>query len=328
MNWKSRIHKTANSISKKFANDPEVVGVAIGGSVGKNMVWKHSDLELCIVVEKYIERYGYFNFIDGMGVEIIQIMKEDVEEYIRENDENNMLTLKFPIQIYRCKVIYDPENIVGKFKDIYDSSLFSEQIVDKKMNEALETVDKCIKLAKGNLAKGNIYTVTGLCRMGINDMLLANYWKYHILPRSQNRTVYLLKKNSEKIGSYDLYNAFVEIFNFKGRSMADMKERFFEAKEEIYNVTKAWGEGARNFLDKAVDGQLEWGYPKSILYVHKWCVHILHLKDMEERAIYDQKDFLENNTKLYRFLDFDLVTKEKAKGYYDKLLTIREEIED
>ncbi|MGO4371979.1 hypothetical protein AB4Z21_14540 [Paenibacillus sp. MCAF20] len=54
MDWRQRIYDTAAEIAESLEADPRVVSIAIGGSSGRRQVWKHSDLELCLIVEEPI----------------------------------------------------------------------------------------------------------------------------------------------------------------------------------------------------------------------------------------------------------------------------------
>ena len=123
MHWKSRIYKSAYSVAEKISQNPKVLAVAFGGSVAKGMVWKHSDLELCIIADGHISEYEYFNYIENLGVEIIQIEKSNILKFVKKFKTPDKDVLAFPIQIYKCKVVYDPQGILSPFKEIYDKAL-------------------------------------------------------------------------------------------------------------------------------------------------------------------------------------------------------------
>ena len=306
MHWKEKIYKSAYTVAESFKDDPRVLGIAIGGSVAKNVVWKHSDLELGIVVDERIKEYEYFNFIEGLGVEIIQIKKSDIIDFTDNFTQPDEKLLKFPIQIYKCRIIYDPQNIIKPFKEIYDNSLFHTNIASIKESESLGHADGRYEQAKSLFEKGNFNTALSHLRIAINALLLAYYWHYSILPRSQNRTVYFLKKNSAKIGHDVLYNAFVDIFCLN-KTLGEMQNALASAKPEIFSVSKAWGESAPDFLEKAVDINLEWGYPKSITYVYKWCMHILQCSDLCTEDYCDTTEYKNKYPNLYEFLDFSTI---------------------
>lgn len=87
-------------------------------------------------------------------------------------------------------------------------------------------------------------------RLASNDLLLAHYWHYHILPRSQNRTVYLLKQNAQRFGFVDFYHTFIPIFGLN-QPLPAMKQGLFQARSEIYQVANAgWDSNAVLFFCK------------------------------------------------------------------------------
>jgi len=208
LHWKTKIYNTAFDIANQFSREERIQGVAIGGSIGRGETWKHSDLELCILVEDYISDFQYFNFIQEMGVEIIQLKKDDIIKFIETDNMEISNILEIPIQIYKCKIINDPLGLLHHFKLKYDSLLFHESIRKMKANEALLHAGNKLAQAKKLIKEGNFKTALSHLRLGLNDMLLGTYWANGILPRSQSRTIHLLKKNSAILGHNKLYHAF------------------------------------------------------------------------------------------------------------------------
>ncbi|WP_028548853.1 hypothetical protein [Paenibacillus sp. UNC451MF] len=315
MDWKRRMVETAYRIAEPFCNNPDIVGVALGGSIGRGQMWKHSDLELCIVVESRLEEFQHFNYLDNMGVEIIQITKSRMKEFTEQFDEPDQSLLGFPIQIYKCKVIHDPEHILRPFKKLYDQYLFHENITQFKEEEALKQADTKLLKAKEHIAIGNYKTAAAHLRIGLNFLLLAYYWHHHIFPRSQNRTVYFLRKNSRIIGHTKLYDAFIRAFCLDQPGNR-LKEGLWSAQPDIFKLSGAsWGSNSSVFLKNAVDGNLEWGHNQSIVYVYKYCVHRMHGHDSHPEDLYDQPEFAEQFPELHHFLDMDTMTLEDVKDW-------------
>jgi predicted nucleotidyltransferase len=326
MHWKTKIYESAYKVANRFTNDPNVIGVALGGSIGRGMTWKHSDLELCIIVEKRTNEYQYFNFMDNLGVEIIQIQKELVEDFVTNFREPNAAILKFPIQIYKCRVIHDPTGILAKFKDLYDRYLFHKDITHSKKAEALAHADKKLVKAKEILSIGHHKTAVAHLRVGLNYLLLAYYWHHNILPRSQNRTIYMLKKNTKIIGHEKLYDAFINIFCLN-KSYKMMRENLFRARSDILKISATnWGSGASDFLENAVDSKLEWGHGQSILYVYKYCLHRMQCRDDDQEGIYDQETFKFEYEHINEFLDFGDMEPEKVNNMVKLFGKARERI--
>ena len=327
MNWKANIYNTAKDIASKYKQIDGVKGVAIGGSIARGTVWKHSDLELCLLVDNKIEGLDYFQVINGLGVEIIQIEESQMQGFINEyhNSGDILGALQFPLPIYQCRIIHDPQGIIKRFKEIYDKVLFTEQIKKLKQGQAEGSADERFEIAVKLTKQGNYNSALGQLRLAVNELLLAYYWHYSILPRSQNRTVYLLKKQSDKIGSDALYRTFTDIFGVSG-TKNQMKANLLLAKADILNIVRSsWGDTAPEFLERACDGQLEWGYETSIVYVYKWCVHILQSTSMEE-GLYDKPEFAIDHTALHTFLGFNELTEEKIYSMLNHYENVRSEL--
>jgi len=68
-----------------------------------------------------------------------------------------------------------------------------------------------------------------------------------------------------------------------------MKNRFFKAREGILKLAEEnWGTNSSEFLHKAADSHFEWGHAQSVVYVYKWCVHLLHCNNRQNEAIYEK----------------------------------------
>ncbi|WP_144027860.1 nucleotidyltransferase domain-containing protein [Paenibacillus sp. 32352] len=315
MHWKRQMLEKAYRIAEPFCSHTGVAGVALGGSIGRGQMWKHSDLELCLVVERRIEELQHFNYMDSMGVEIIQITKSRMKEFTEQSGEPDRSILGFPIQIYKCKILHDPEQLLNAFKKRYDSYLFHEHSTKFKEKEALKQADAKLDKAREQVARGNYRTAAAHLRVGLNFLLLAVYWHHHILPRSQNRTIYFLHKNSQVIGNTKLYDAFIQVFGLENPRKTH-KDALQNAQRDIFQLSDtSWGSNTSAFLKNAVDGNLEWGHHQSIVYVYKYCVHRMHGHESYPEDFYDRPDFARQFPELYHFLDMDTMTLDDVKQW-------------
>ncbi|MFC0212966.1 hypothetical protein ACFFK0_10960 [Paenibacillus chartarius] len=327
MNWKSKLYDTARTIAEPFKSDSRVLGVAFGGSLGRGVAWKHSDLELCLLVEEKIEEYGHFNVIEGMGVEIFQFPRSQIERFLAEFVEPDVSVLDFRIQIYGCKIVYDPSGLLARFKETFDWSLFHENVTRLKVGESLRRADDRLAKAKTLLQRRHVRTSLAQLRIGLNDLILATYWQHGMLPRSQNRTEYFLRKHISLFGHEHLYKAFIRTFCLD-QPLSRMKLLFRAAKPDIYSVADStWGGSTSQFLQEAVDGNLEWGHEKSILYVNKYCIHVMQcLAQAAEENVYDQEAYVQRYGELYRFLDMDQVDHEQVEEMVRMFEKAREQV--
>ncbi|MCL4504558.1 MAG: hypothetical protein M1140_00840, partial [Chloroflexi bacterium] len=49
--WRRELHSLADRVLRSFAERDDVHGVALGGSLARGMEWKHSDVEMVILVD-------------------------------------------------------------------------------------------------------------------------------------------------------------------------------------------------------------------------------------------------------------------------------------
>jgi len=314
VHWKTKLYDTARKIAEPFKHDARVLGIAFGGSLGRGVAWKHSDLELCLLVDEIIEEYEHFNVIEGMGVEIFQFPRRQMERFLDQYVEPGPSVLEFRIQIYGCKIVYDPTGLLARFKETFDRSLFHDNVTRLKAGESLRRADERLDKAKQLAERGHIRTALAQLRIGLNDLILATYWQHRMLPRSQNRTEYFLRQNRGRFGHDHLYQAFIRTFGLD-QPLSRMNLNFHEAKPDIHALAdSSWGSSMSQFLQEAVDGNLEWGHEKSILYVNKYCVHVMQcLGPGAEENVYDKEDYAQRYGGLYRFLDMDRVEREQVE---------------
>lgn len=55
--WRTELHNWANQYTKELAEKSGVLGVVIGGSLARGQEWRHSDLEVGILVGERDESF-------------------------------------------------------------------------------------------------------------------------------------------------------------------------------------------------------------------------------------------------------------------------------
>ena len=321
MNWKAKIYKTAYQVAEEFSKKDWVKGVAIGGSVARGTVWMHSDLELCLLVDEKNNDIAYFNYIDGLGVELIQLERAKIEAFVSEYEEHGGFgdIVGFPLQMYRCRVMHDPSGLLARFKEAFDGNLFDDSIKRLKKDEALARAGRHYSDAQKLLEDGRPQSARGALCVAVNALLIAYYWQHGILLRSQNRTVYLLKRQAKLIDGGELCAAFTAIYGVD-KSPPRLKAEFLEAKEDLMEAFRGiWGESGAEFLENACDGNLEWGYESSIIYVYKYCFYSRIYNQVLD-GTYDDAAFRAEHPALCRFLCAD----ETDEQYAARLIALYE----
>ena len=80
--WRNELRAWANQCATGFMKRDGIVGVMIGGSLARGQEWRHSDLELGVLVEERDPKNSYFNIDAGRGVEAIQLVRRELEEQV------------------------------------------------------------------------------------------------------------------------------------------------------------------------------------------------------------------------------------------------------
>jgi hypothetical protein len=324
VHWKKSLYQFARRVAEQLAADPNVVGVAFGGSVARGDVWKHSDLEIGIIVRKKIEGLQHFGTREDRGVETFQFVAAELEEQLDGIEVGKTDVTRFPIQMYCCRVLYDETGLFGRFKRVFDRDLFAPEIVDLKKRRELDRAALWLARAENALTRGHFKTTVALARVAMNSLLLAFYWHHAIQPRSQNRTVYMLKKTCRQIGDMRLYDAFCDLYDLD-IGVETARAQLAAAKPDIHRLVLAWGSNAPAFFEKAVDGKLEWGYHKSIVTVHRFCLHLIQCRE-EDSHVYDDEDWQKSHGPLMTFLGLDEIDAQKAQDAVGKITRLPHEI--
>ena len=103
------------------SDKPGIVGVVIGGSIARGQEWRHSDLEVGILVGERNESLPYFNVDAGRGVEIIQLILPQLEVQIKQVEAGDMTPVaNWPIQLWKCRIVHNPKAILEQFKGQFD----------------------------------------------------------------------------------------------------------------------------------------------------------------------------------------------------------------
>src|SRR5512137_2468948 len=126
--WRTELHRFADDVLRSFVERQDVAGVALGGSLARGLEWKHSDVELAILVERRLDEFGHFAVREGRGFEIFQFVETELREQIDRAQTAPTAVLDWPIQMYQCRVITDPSGLLGRFKEAIDQRLFSAEV--------------------------------------------------------------------------------------------------------------------------------------------------------------------------------------------------------
>jgi len=316
--WQLDIRNWANQIANDFRNREGIEGVMIGGSIARGQEWQHSDLELGILVEERNPEIPYFNVIQGRGVEVIQVVRPDLETQLKQIEDGNIIPItQWPIQLWLGKVISDPTGVLKEFKTVFDSGLFTTKVIEQKLGIQYQKVKK--EMVQANEFLNNNCPAAALVRMryAMNEAILALHWRHGELPRSQNRTdsrLLQLCKNHDEMSFYTLYRDMFALDD----SDTVIKTVWPKIKGEILDITRSWISGAYDFFKYAVDSNFEWGQNAGILTVYRLYIPNIGSDDEKLLGKIDNEEWVKQNTEILEFLGLNQITKEAILSLLQK----------
>jgi len=313
--WRIQLRAWANACAQKFSKKPDILGVVIGGSLARGQEWRHSDLELGILVEKKDETLPHFNIDAGRGVEVFQLVRPQFEEEIGLVESGDLTPIvSWPIQFWKCRIVYDPHEVMGRFKRQFDSKLFSSGVVRQRLEGLFLNIDKELALARDLLAQAKPAAALVKTRWAMNDAILALHWIHGELPRSQNRTDSRLRLLCKKYSNMPFYSLYRRILALSEATHA-IKHLWPVVRNRTLDITKSWGETTRGFFIHAIDSEFKWRQNAGILTV--WRLHVpLMGKTMENL---DDPSWTKQNGELMQFLGLSCLETNIVSGYIEDL---------
>lgn len=111
------IKKICDEITNQYKLDDNVLGIALFGSVARNKLDQHSDIDIYVILDKKID-YSRKSFIkDGIVVDIIFDTLDEVLIYLKEDNEN--INRNTSHMLAHAKIIYQVDN---KFEAIIEKA--------------------------------------------------------------------------------------------------------------------------------------------------------------------------------------------------------------
>jgi predicted nucleotidyltransferase len=321
--WRNELRAWANQCAVEFQNRSGVLGVAIGGSLARGQEWHHSDLELGILVEEKDPNIPYFNVIGERGVEAIQLVRRELEEQVNQVDKSDLSPMiKWPIQLWKCRIVYDPSGILGRFQKQFDAGLFTPQVINEKITALREIIQHNLEAARGLLAQNKPVAALAQTRLAMNEAILAVHWAHRELPRSQNRTDSRLRLLCRKYDLLPFYMLYRDVFNLSDTAEV-IKTAWPKVKDQVLEITRLWGgDSARDFFIKAVDSNFAWRQNAGILTVYRLYIPILGSPEQGITAKLDDSQWAGKNKDMMRFLGFSNASQHTVETLIDRIAHI------
>lgn len=300
--WRKELRDWAEDCAARFQTRPGVIGVIIGGSLARGQEWRHSDLELGLLFEEKDLSLPYFNIDSGCGVEAIQLVRRDIEEQAAAVESGNWHPLlKWPIQLWRGRIVYDPSGLLGSFKRQFDAGLFQEEVLKQKVSDQQVKIVSALDEAQKLLEVGRPAAGLVRARWAMNDLILAFHWAHAELPRSQNRTDSRLRQICRRYDAPEFYVLYRNVFDLDGANRM-IRSDWPAVREQVLAITRLWGKEAGDFFDFAVDSHFQWRQNAGILTVYRLYVPMIGGEEHGLIGKLDDLQWREANPKLVSFL--------------------------
>jgi predicted nucleotidyltransferase len=317
--WRSELKTWAEQVAAQFQKKEGILGVVIGGSLARGQEWRHSDLELGILVEERDPQQSYFNIYAGRGVEAIQLVRPELEEQVRLAESGDLTPiLRWPIQLWESRIVSDPTGLLARFKKQFDPGLFASEVIKNRLAGLRAKIDEGLEEARGLLAQGRPAAALVRTRLAMNEAILAIHWANGELPRSQNRTDSRLRQLCRRHSRMPFYALYREVFDLEVATQL-IRTTWPQVKDQVLEITRLWGDSARDFFAFAVDGNFAWRQNAGILTVYRLYVPIIGSPERGIFALVDDEDWRCENKPLVRFLGLENAGKERVSGLVERV---------
>ncbi len=318
--WRSEIRQWAAETAAAFASRAGVLGVVLGGSLARGQEWRHSDLELGILVEERDPGLPYFNIVGERGVEAIQLVRRELAEQVClvEQGELNPV-LAWPIQLWAGRVVSDPSGLLIRFQKQFRAHLFAPEVVQGKVVGAQKKVNDHLLEARGLLAGGKPRLALAHARLAMNEAILAVHWAHGTLPRSQNRTDSRLRQLCRRYDLMPFYGLYREVFALQDAVKA-IKVSWPQVKQPVLEITRLWGgDSARDFFVFAVDSDFRWRQNAGILTVYRLYIPMIGGPEHGISTRLDDPEWAGQNQAMLQFLGLAQASPETVGGFIEKI---------
>ena len=319
LSWRKELLDWSRQYAEALAQKPGILGVIIGGSLARGQEWRHSDMEIGVLVEERIQEMPYFNVDGGHGVEIIQIVRGDLEEQVCQVEGGDLKPiLKWPIQLWKGRVISDPSGLLGRYKKQFDEGLFNQQVTGDKIAGLKTKIDQTLAEGRGLLAENKPAAALVKVRGAMNEAILAFHWSKGELPRSQNRTDSRLRLVSGRHNDPAFYALYREVFDLTDTGRV-VRKTWPLVKEQVLEITRLWGDAAHDFFVFAVDSDFQWRQNAGILTVYRLYIPIIGSVEQNLIGKLDDVDWRMKNKDLLVFLGLSHADHEEVSALLERL---------
>jgi len=318
-NWRVQLQNWANQYAEELADKPGIFGVVIGGSIARGQEWRHSDLEVGVLVEGKDESIPYFNVNAGRGVEIIQLILPQIETQITQVEAGDLTPVAiWPIQLWKCQVVHDPQGILEQFKRQFDSRLFTNEVLEKRIENLRLDIRNRLTEANRRLAEDKPASALVEVRHAMNNVILAFHWANGELPRSQNRTDSRLLALCQRYSIMPVYTLYHDVFALSDATNV-IENIWPKVRNSVLEITRLWGDSAHEFFVHAVDSGFQWGENSGILTVYRLYIPTIGGTSHSLQQHLDNQNWTEQNKDLVEFLGLADIKNETVSQFISRI---------
>ncbi len=316
--WRRELHGWARRCLDHLSRREGVHGVLLGGSLARGQEWRHSDLEIALLVDARDPALPHFNIMEDRGVEIFQFVRGQIAADIDRVAGGDPAPLQhWPVQFWKSRVILDPTGLLGRFKTLFDSGLFADESVAGRIADIENRIAGTLGETRRLLEEGRARAAHVKVRHAMNEAILALHWSRGELPRSQNRTDSRLRSLCARHGEMEFYSLYWAVFGLAGTARV-IRQAWPDVKDTVFQIAGLWGDSARDFFRLAVDGDFRWGQNGGILSVYRLFIPVIG----GERGIFGSLDdpaWSRANERLLEFLGLERVAPSEVGVWADQI---------
>ena len=300
--WRSELRSWANECTAEFADREGIQGVLLGGSLARGQEWRHSDLEIGVLVEERDPALPYFNIRAGRGVEVIQLVRRELEMESAQVEAGDLTPLlKWPIQLWKVRLVSDPTGQLARFKLRFDDGLFRPEVLEQRIAGLKADIQKILGEARSLLKENRPAAALVRARYAMNEAILVYHWAHGELPRSQSRTDSRLRLITRRHGGEDFYALYRAVFDLEDANRT-IHATMPHIREQVLEISRLWGDTTRDFFDLAVDSRFAWRQNAGILTVYRLYIPIIGGEEHGLITHLDDEGWRKENELLVRFL--------------------------
>jgi hypothetical protein len=220
--------------------------------------------------------------------------------------------------LWEGRVVYDPSVVLARFKKQFDAGLFIKEVVEKRLAGLNQKITKTLEDARGLLAAAKPAAALVITRGAMNEAILAIHWAHGELPRSQNRTDSRLRRLCSKHQTMPFYALYRDVFDLSDTQKI-IKKTWPVVRESVLEITRLWGDPARDFFVHAVDSHFAWRQNAGILTVYRLYVPIIGRPEQGIFNLLDNAEWAGKNKDLMRFLGLTNANQDVVTILVDRL---------